>query len=220
MFNPLAASLVLPLGFWFLGLSHAAEVAEAPKPLEIFSSMNESLSALREREKQPPYAAMIVAATEDKDYLLRLVSDARPSKAYLLTLKLDADLLQDAVKAVGTPRIEVPLTAASGDLRVKVIHSKKALNAVTGLGDVKVQVVTYQNGMKVDDYLVRANPVRFHDRKNPLFPFNNPSSPTDRDLPAGNYMMWGESTAHQGKDQQVTIGGNGEPKQTIKLLVD
>ncbi|HZL57408.1 MAG TPA: hypothetical protein VFC21_10015 [Bryobacteraceae bacterium] len=141
---------------------------------------------------------------------------------YVVSLNGDSSALEKLGDV--TPPKDRPAVARDvrDDLKVKAHYTSQA----AGIGGafpsvVAVTVETERKGKKADDLWVRCNPRRDGVTKNPMFVFNSATSPTMSQLPPGFFIIWVEETKG-GKvltQQPVSIGDNGQDRQTIKLAI-
>jgi hypothetical protein len=62
----------------------------------------------------------------------------------------------------------------------------------------------------VNGYTVQCNPQAYRDAHPSLFPYNNPTSPTTRELPIGNFYMWIEKDGKVVDSRNVVITADDE----------
>jgi hypothetical protein len=164
--------------------------------------------------------------------------------AYVLTLRIDLQALQSAVDDSVLAPADL-LEHIRDDLALKVAYSgadqgnpaEGVTTGVSGTGSsasgrralgflrtypttVLVHVVTIQDGREVTGYLVRTNPTLYGVTQSPIFPFSSASSPTERELPPGDYTMWIQTRngAFVGA-LPVTVGATGQKRQNIRVVI-
>lgn len=142
-------------------------------------------------------------------------------KEYLLTLEADCELLRQAIEESNDEKAAAMLQDVYADLDVKLKQARKIIGAAGTLGSkVRVTVKTRKEAREVGGYLVRCNPRRRSAQQSAMFVFNNPTSPTEKDLPPGNFVMWLETQdGVKVVSRDITIGGNGETTETIVIDV-
>jgi hypothetical protein len=139
---------------------------------------------------------------------------------YVATLDLDRKAIEAALANPASPEALRRLKAARADIARKAEHAQKTSGAGTTLSaTVSVSVKTVRARQEVDGYLVRANPMTAPNENPPRFGFNNPTSPSKRGMPPGEFSMWIEKDGKEMQRRPVSVGGDGEPKQEIVFEV-
>jgi hypothetical protein len=145
------------------------------------------------------------------------------STDYRATLKHDANLLERVAKGEKKEDASADLAAVLRDLTAKMNLAKGPPGAA-GVGNdylavVNVTVITQLNGAIVGNYDVGFNPLRYEDETKSLFPFDAPSSPTSRDIPAGSFSVRISKDGKLVKAEDHDIGLSGQKKQTIRVEI-
>jgi hypothetical protein len=141
---------------------------------------------------------------------------AGSNSEYIASLESDRKAIEIALESPDSSKALPLLNAARADVVRKAEHAQKSSGAGTSLAEtVYVSVKTVRGGQEVSGYLVRANPMTAPQENPPRFVFTNPSSPSKRGMPPGEFLMWLEKEGQQIQRRPVSIGGDGEPEQEI-----
>lgn len=193
---------------------------------QVFSNLHSTVSALEDvRYHKAGERETLVAKIDRSANIIsekwRQSKDKNVPQDYLRSINFDSELLRRTLDDQTSNDDILPiLRDVNADLAVKVAHARATNGAQETLApQVDVTVKTNKNGQEVGGYLVRCNPRRYSDQTTPMYVFNNatnPSNPTLRPLPPGNYKMWIEMpNGHEVSSKPVTIGGHGEAAQQI-----
>jgi hypothetical protein len=150
---------------------------------------------------------------------------AAPNKSipadYLKSLRFQCEQLNLAARERNRTTAREILRDIRDDLKIKERFSRSALTAAETLGaELNVIVRTMRAGQEVNGYHVRLNPKRYANNQNPMYVFSNPTSPTSRRLPPGNYRLWLEDIRGTViRTIPVTIGADGDPEEVIRVDV-
>jgi hypothetical protein len=209
----------------FAGLL-ALVVIPQDTPADVFTLLQGSTGLARERFGKDEESVRLVDEISGFADALRASweqsNDRNIPAAYLLTLKFDAGLIEQASSEPGSETSKDLLRYVRDDLQIKRTHAQRIVGAAGGLGaSIRVTVKTIKDGQGVSGYLVRCNPRRFANLEKPLFVFNSETDPTSvSSLPPGNYEMWVEKpSGTKVRSKPVTVGGNGLPSMVITFEV-
>ena len=190
-------------------LSHAADAAKAVDALKTFEHNLNNVSGRPEQvrliKQQLDALGKVLGGTDvpiTDDYVKSL-------RAYSDALKSHPEPSDALLKAVGQ------------DIDVKFRSSG------AGVGDfvrmhVRTTVITKKGNQPAPGFLVRCNPKFYEERNPPLFAFNNPTTPSEENLPPGLYRMWLEKESEQGTRlhaRDVSIGKDGKRSESITFEV-
>jgi hypothetical protein len=113
------------------------------------------------------------------------------------------------------------LSVIASDIRIKAEHCRQSKTG-RGLGDpVKLIVTTVQDGTPIKGYLVFCVPTLEEYQPSQPIPFDRLSDPeAERDLPPGEYKVWGEKSESQRmKIKNPVQIGFGEATQKMPIYV-
>ena len=122
----------------------------------------------------------------------------------------------------GEPGATVILRGVLDDLAVKVkFVTAGTLNAAAAFRSaIDVKVETLRGSQPVNGLWVRCNPARWGVTTAPQYVFNSATSPTTRQMPPGDFVMWVETADHKFLAQQpVQIGVAGKAQEDIRFAV-
>lgn len=125
----------------------------------------------------------------------------------LATTTDDPDLALEIIRDV-----ENDLSVKSNFIRASSDFS------LTAFTEVDVSVITLQGVDEAHGYMIGFSPRR-HRGGEPLYRFNNPSSPTEGTLPPGIYEVIATKGDQVVSRQEATVGESGKAMVTIKVLV-
>jgi hypothetical protein len=148
--------------------------------------------------------------------------EAHPTINYLLMLDDDRSAIEAFLGDPQAENLKANFKVAVDDLATKSYQAVNLSAAFAAVGDtVEVTVTTEHDGQVVSGYLVRANPFTVKNEQPPRFIFNNPTSPSEGELPPGFVWLWVEKPSGTVVTGDVyRIGGNGSPVQPpIRILV-
>lgn len=137
---------------------------------------------------------------------------------YLISLECDINQINNIISLNDTSDIRELLKDVEYDLSIKnsngVTWSSNGVNS-----RVLVSVHTFRNGKEEGGYVVQATR-KYLTTSNPMFPFNDLTSPSSRNLPPGYYLIWIEKN-HTIMDKRVfTIGEENKDKQDIRFDIN
>ena len=205
--------LLLALGLPVLTLCAADQTREAVAALKEKAALAVTKFTIGESQRTAEELRAAVTVLERK-------AATGSNTEYIVTLELDRKAIEAALANPGSPDALRRLHAARADIVRKAEHAQKTSGAGTTLAaTVSVSVKTVRARQVVDGYLVRANPMTAANEKPPRFGFNNPTSPSKRGMPPGEFSMWIEMDGKEMQRRPVSVGGDGEPKQEIVFEV-
>jgi hypothetical protein len=215
MMKHLSLAVLLAFLLASAGLSHSE--AEPQTAAATFRTLQERVGEILTRfsDGSTDHGKLARAINSDANLITdkwMSASNKAVSLDYLLTLKVDSDLLHQAATEENSENAKRILKSVAGDLNTKARQAKSPVAAAEVLGgSIIVSVRTRRNGHDVEGYLVRCNPERYAGQSPAMFPFNNPTNEAKRILPPGDYFMWLETQNGQTvASRPVSIGGNGE----------
>jgi hypothetical protein len=217
----------------FLVMSLAAAVASvAPYPVLAQPDLPEALTQLSQavleiRQRRPTLQPAEVDALQESVLAAQRLRQrwnegGRPDlpEGYIQTLQLNAELLRGIAAGEDSLSPDKVLADVRDDLLLKERFAAVEFALVSRFrGAVSVRVVTRRGGQQADGFMVRANPRRWGVRSDPLFVFNNPS-PSQRELPPGNYVIWAETpNGTMVASQPITVGDDNAERKEIILII-
>lgn len=194
------------------------------KPSKVFSDLQECVDEAGKQFKEGEGKTLIAGVESSVKAIKgkwRAARNKDVPEDYLKSLRLDCELLNQAARESDREKALEILRDVGDDLKIKERFSRSAMAAAEILGaEVTVTIRTKRAGREVGGYLVRLNPKRYADNQAPMFVFNNPTSPTSRKLPPGNYKLWLEDgNSAVIKTIPVTIGDGDDPEEDITMDV-
>lgn len=137
---------------------------------------------------------------------------------YLKSVRHNISLLDQAAEKPAIEAVAI-MQDVEEDLKLKVSQGNSmglASNLIIG---VPVTIQTVRNGVEVEGFIVTCNPKRYSSNSTAMFIFNQPSSPTTKVLPPGNYVI---SVTKNGKhtSRKVSIGERGQEPENIPIDVE
>jgi hypothetical protein len=183
-------------------------LAQKPLTVDAFGKFRTELDQFKSQDKSLSLSTEKIES--HFQYLQkRMSAGADTTPEYLISLRSNAELLDAAQK---NPRKAPELvTAAQQDLEIKVAYARKS----SSLGNVPVRIITKKSGKEVSDYFIRCNPRVDGDREPCKFPLNNPSSPTNGELPPGVLLMWAVKGDIKTAAQPKIVDGSTNPQVII-----
>ena len=189
---------------------------------EVLKSILECMSAVA-HELGPKYPEATSLAAETGSQVDFLVSRWHwgefVSAAYQESLTFDFRMLAAAAREADGKRAVAILHEVADDVRTKANHCRKSTRGLGG--DVTVQVETRKQDKEDPGWQVfyKCRIYQFTEKYTPQH-FPKPSSPTQHELPAGNYLIWAEKPGMpkplRSKEDVITVG---EGKQQIEWVL-
>ena len=196
--------------------TRAEEVTRAFDQLQSSVAAAERSGALSEADK------LVLARLKTQVRDLRTVYSIAPNTVwagYSKVIGYEATLLQRAIDPAHAGETSTIVNAVASDIAAKR-NFTLAIPAFGGQppSSIKVTVVTKKDGKEESGFLIRCNPLLYADAQ-PMFFFNNPSSPTDADLAPGSYVFIAMKDGVVVARQNVTVGATGDTKAKVEVQV-
>jgi hypothetical protein len=143
-----------------------------------------------------------------------------PSDAFEQGMNANALVLKNAAAKPDDPASIAIVNDVLADLSIKTEH----INSVTQVSAFAYSEVTIEvrtktsDGREVNGYFIGFSPNHKSGDKDPMFSFNNPTSPSSGSLPPGRYEMTVTLNNQIVQRQQVSIGIQGQGN-TITCVV-
>lgn len=179
----------------------------------------ESLSQLKETQ-----VPMVAVDVDNISQNWKIIADSfdkvgTPTPNFQRAMDHNKQLLLTAAAKPNDPVSAVLLSDVKEDLAIKVkyIGQVTTVNALS-YSEVEVEVKTMRNGQEVDGYFIGFNPKALPS-DDPMFRFNNPTSPSSGKLPAGRYEMIALRNDQIVQRQEVSVGTILGQGQLITFMV-
>jgi hypothetical protein len=217
-----ALALTIAQAVQWITADVAGEPADQPKFRLVLQDLKESADRVSNLSKTKSEVASLAATLHGSLEILSSKAEANPNVGYVNMLYADQAAIQRFLTSPEANTTHGLFEAAVEDLRIKADQARTISGASAAVGDlVQVSVSTQHAGQTVSGYLVRANPLTVKNENPARFIFNNPTSPSEGEIPPGFVWLWIESSDGTFvKGQIMRIGGNGSPIQPpITLLI-
>lgn len=143
-----------------------------------------------------------------------------PSKDFQRGMEHNKSLLAIAAADPDDPLSVTLVRNVEEDLAIKANYiSEVETLAAAAFSEVAVEVKTKRKDQEeVDGYFIGFSPKHLTG-SDPMYRFNNPTSPTSGNLPPGRYEMIAILADQVVQRQEVSIGIHGQQRQAITCLV-
>ena len=181
-----------------------------------FATPFDSDSRLRQlnAKEQIEFKQLINRSTENAIALnaLKELSSKRIPQAYSEDIADDADLVEQVRLSKDVKRRELEkVRFVNTDVQIKRGQAEARTEAPFDL--ITIVVKTWKNDVEVNRFKVWFVNMRNKDNEAKYQSFDKFSSPTSKDLPPGNYLMWTTGNGRVGERQPKTFG---DGKATIE----
>ncbi len=142
-----------------------------------------------------------------------------PTEAFQRSMDHNRMLLKTAAAEPDAELSSTLVSDVEDDIAIKARYiSKASLVTVSSYSEIGLKVITMKKGKEVNGYFIGFSP-RHLAGNDPMFRFNNPTSPSEGTLPPGRYEMTAILNGKIVQRQEVAVGILGQEGGTVTCLV-
>ncbi|MES0191687.1 hypothetical protein [Mesorhizobium sp. C264A] len=142
-----------------------------------------------------------------------------PTESFQRSMNHNRLLLKAAAAEPDSDFSSILMEDVEDDLSIKANYINNAvLFNPSSYSEVAIEVRTVKKGKEVNGYFVGFSP-RHLAGDDPMFRFNNPTSPSSGSLPPGRYEMTAMWNGKIVQRQEVSVGIFGQGSNTVTFLV-
>ncbi|RUT85551.1 MULTISPECIES: hypothetical protein [unclassified Mesorhizobium] len=196
-------------------------LATSAKADEVFSWTYPADSLAQLKGAKTPFVAA-AAGKISADWIFIADSFGKigdPTQAFQRSMDHNRMLLETAAARPDAELSSMLVSDVEDDISIKARYiSKVNIVTVSSYSEIGLEVVTMKKGKEIDGYFVGFSP-RHLAGNDPMFRFNNPTSPSKGTLPPGRYEMTAILNGKIVQRQEISIGIFGQEGGTVTCLV-